>query len=381
MKRVSCLLALSLSLAACGGGGGSGGGSATPALPVQQPQAKVQQVPTQRALAQQSLQTQLSTQDAVQYGISGGTTVFSGFHRALEGSARRVTSAWRAGAVAPQSAARAQSVTYGPCTNGSESATVQVSTTEEQLYDKEFYDAACTTLYQDIFVDVIAADSTSATANGTVTEYSRTGSVIEYATLALKIAGAGTSTPSITLSMTQAPDATSPQTAAVGLSCGLATASAACGFGAFARIKSLSQDEGVTLNLTLSATVANSITTVPVTGNAAAYSGALNSLALSPGTFPAWSITGGSLLDTVSFNGQFAYTSTGLLNSGTLTLADSADDATVTLSSSSGTFTGTVKQTSTGTTVATFTVNAAGTGTISYSNGTTAQIVGWNVVG
>jgi hypothetical protein len=257
---------------------------------------------------------------------------------------------------------------------------VQVSATEDQIYDKEFYDTACTTLYQDIFADIVATDSTSASLNGTVTEYARSGSVSAYLTLALKLAGIGTPSATITMSATQAPDATSPQTAALGLSCGLASAGASCGFGAFARIQKLSQDEGVTMNLTLSESVANTVTTVPVTGTASAYTGALDALTLSPGTFPAWIIGGGTLVDTASFNGQFAYTSAGLLSSGSLSVADSADDGTVTLTATAQSLTGTIKQTSTGTTVATFTVDAAGNGTIAYSNGTTAQIVGWNVL-
>lgn len=104
---------------------------------------------------------------------------------------------------------------------------------------------------------------------------------------------------------------------------------------------------------------------------------------MSQGVFPSWTIGGGSIVDSVAFNGQFGYTTSGLPVSATLAMSDSADDATVSLSASGTpvTLSGVIKQTSTGTTVATFTVDAYGNGTVAFSNGTTAPISNWNVIG
>jgi hypothetical protein len=72
-----------------------------------------------------------------------------------------------------------------------------------------------------------------------------------------------------------------------------------------------------------------------------------------------------------------------VLAGGTLTVTDAADDGTVTaiIAGSPTTISGTVKQTSTGRTVATFVVDVNGNGTVTYSGGSTAQVSNWVLLG
>ena len=124
-----------------------------------------------------------------------------------------------------------------------------------------------------------------------------------------------------------------------------------------------------------------STTTVGINGTGAGYTGALNSLGLVPQGVSGWSVTGGSPSISVSLAGSVTYTSTSALSGESLTLADSADGATVSMVYAAATqlITGTVVQTSTGGVVATFSVSATGTGTVTYGNGASGQIVNWAV--
>lgn len=384
MKRVSYLLLLSLSLAACGGGGGGGSTSTNP--PINTKQANVQHVGVQRALAQQTLQTQQVSLDSISFGSSASsTTVGLALRRNIDAVARRAVSAWRPGVQAAARGVRRYGVTYGPCTNGTESATVNVSTTEVQLYERDFYDAACTSLYQDVYLDVIAQSSTTGSATGTITRYTTSGAVFEYNTLQLEMSGIGTTTPQITVEITDAPNATAPQLAAVGVSCGAGSASISCGAAAVAHSQALSQDAAMTMLISVSESVSGNTITVPISGSAASYTAALNAISIAPmaNNFPSWTVSAsGSMttIDSATLSGQFTVTTSGIPTGGSLTLTDSADDGTAILTLNSQGITGVIKQTDTGATVATFTVDANGNGTISYSNGTTGQIVNWQVL-
>ncbi len=173
MKRVYFLVTASL-LAACGGG--SSGGGVTPSHAV----SNVQQIPVQRTVAAQSLQTEQSTQSVNTFAGIGGTTILA---KSIRGTAKRVTSAWHAGTAAHRAQPRAQVVAYGPCTNGTESAQVTVSPTETQIYERVFYDRSCAQIYQDVFLDIVASSASSASATGTVTQYNQSGTAVEYNTL------------------------------------------------------------------------------------------------------------------------------------------------------------------------------------------------------
>jgi hypothetical protein len=109
----------------------------------------------------------------------------------------------------------------------------------------------------------------------------------------------------------------------------------------------------------------------------AAYQGAENALSIAQGTFPNWTISPASD-QTASVSLTGAATSTGF----TLTLTDNTNGGTFAITgSNSGAVTGTLTNNSTSATVATFTVNGQGNGTLTYGNGTQVQIVDYVVQG
>jgi hypothetical protein len=83
----------------------------------------------------------------------------------------------------------------------------------------------------------------------------------------------------------------------------------------------------------------------------------------------------------VNVSGSITYSGTGALAAEAPTVSDSADGATVAMTFNSTTqlIAGTITQTGSGAVVSRFSVSAAGTGTVTYGNGTTAQIVNWVV--
>lgn len=383
MKRVFVSCALAFSLAACGGGGSSGGsvgGGGGGVTPPTQPSA-VRAVPTQRVVVRDTLTSATTVQSMYQYGGSGSLAL-STVSRAMASAANRVAAGYaRTGAVAGTRRALASSVVYSACSNSSESATVPVSSVEVQVYVRTFYDAACTQLQDDVALDVVATSSTAGTVSGTSSVYSTTGAQTAYETLQMALTFTGTgSISTVSLQMTDAVSPTSPQLGSVGFSCGVGSNSANCGAGVVAHSQALNGDAGATVSLALSGTTQSGLVTVPVNLTLSAYTGGLNALSLAAGTFPNWTISGGTLADTASVAGQLAFTTSGMLASGTLTLTDASDHASVTMTTSTTGTTGVVSDTATSTTVATFTVDASGNGTVKYSDGTVGQIVNWQVV-
>lgn len=386
MKRLLFVAFCATVFSACGGGGGGGGAAvpSTPSVPASTP-APVQQTSVQRAVAAQSLAGFAGAQQATAYGGLGGTPVLS-VRRQLEDAALRVTAAYRTGARATGATTRrAQSVAYSACSNGTESASVTVSAVEEQIYERTFYDSACASLRQDLYLDLVAASATSASATGNVTLYTPSGAVSAYETVTMTIAVPASGTLNFSLLMTDAPSASATPLGSIGVACGVTSSTLSCGSGVVSRASGLTQDLGATVGFTLTVPISSyaGTITVPVNGSASTYMGALGALGLSAGTFPAFVVTGGTLVDSGTFTGNLVYTTSGTPVSASLILTDTASDATASMTAG-GTpwmLKGIVKRTSTGDVLASFTVDAAGNGTITYSNGTTGQIVNWQVVG
>jgi hypothetical protein len=97
-----------------------------------------------------------------------------------------------------------------------------------------------------------------------------------------------------------------------------------------------------------------------------------SSLTIATATFPDWTITpSSSLTQSVSISGSAA------ASGYTLALTDSANDGTYTIdgNTSTGNVTGTLVQTGSSTTYASFAVDSAGNGTVTYANGSTENIV------
>jgi hypothetical protein len=387
MRKIFVAAVCAVAFSACGGGGGSApGGSLAPGGTGATPTpSSIQTTSVQRADAAEALTSYSGTALVAQYGL-GGTSIAS-VRRSIDAAAVRVTEAYRQGYRAPRSTSprQTQSVAYSACANGFESAQVNVSPSEVQIYDRVFYDAACTKLYEDLFIDATASSQTAIGATGTATYYNTAGTVYDYKTITLTLTGIGTGAGSFSIIGKDAPSASAAPTASLGVACNVATNSLGCGIAAIASESALSQDLGALMGFTTSAsTSANGNVTVPITGSASAYTGALGALSLAQGTFPNFTISGGSLAQSGTFNGTFTFASTGVLVSGSFTLTDSATDGTVTVASSGTPATsvsGTIKRTSTGQVVATFTTDGAGNGTITYGNGTTAQIVNWQIFG
>lgn len=391
MKRVSSVALLcSLALAACGGG--NGGGSVSPPVPAPSPtstpsqtQANIRQVSVQRALAQQSMQTQQVAQESVVFSAASPQWTASAVRRDLDAAAQRVTAAWRPGAPLHAAALRREGVTYSACSNGMENGMVNVSSTEVQMYERQFYDAACTKMYRDMFIDLSAVGTTGANGTGTITEYAQDGTQTSYDTLQLAMTAVGSASAQITLQLTSAPNASAPQVAALGLSCGAATSSASCGAAAVAHEQSLSQDLGASMLVKLAETSSNVID-VTVSGNAEASTGALNSISIAPdaANFPAWTLSSTQSMTqiaAVSLSGQFAFTPAGVPQGGAITASDSADDGTASIALATQGISGSIKQTDTGSVLATFSVDDNGNGSITYSDGSTAQIADWQISG
>lgn len=336
----------------------------------------------QRSVAGQTLQGVQTATEAFSFSPAGSTPL--SVSRAIRDAARRVSAHYRVGASVRPQGVRKPQVAYSTCSNGVESATIAVSSTEEQLYLKVFYDASCTLLHQDIYFDIIATSSSAGSIAGNATEYTTAGVVFQYNTIAMSFSGITATTGTFTMQATNAVSATSPQLEALGISCNIASAtSIACGAGDVEHLASIGSDIGATLALSLSTASTVSSATVTLNENLSAYTGALNALALAPAAFPNWGVSGGSLADTALLSGQLTMNSLGSITGAAITVSDTTDDATVAVTAS-GTpvqITGSIKQTSTGQTVATFIVDQNGNGTVTYGNGAVAQISGWTVLG
>jgi hypothetical protein len=370
-------------LAGCGGGGGSGSASVPPVSTSPTP-APIQSQSVQRQNVSQALSAMLGSSEAAAYGNPNSTTALS-FRRQVMSIGQRITAAYTRGERVTSGARRAASVTYSACSNGMESAIVTVSSTEEQLYERFFYDGACATLREDLYLNITVTGQTSAAGNGTFTFYTTGGTVYDYEQVALSITVSGSGSGAFAIVATDAPNQTSPITAKAGFACGLSTTTVNCGIGAIARASQLNADIGALLSLNATFPASTGNVTVSVSGSGAAYTGALGALDLATAASQPWfTVTNGTQVDAATYNGSLTYTQTGVVVGGTLTLTDAADDATVTIATTgtpATSLTGTVKRTSTGQTLATFTVDVNGNGTVTYSNGVVAQIVNWVVFG
>ena len=110
------------------------------------------------------------------------------------------------------------------------------------------------------------------------------------------------------------------------------------------------------------------------------YTGATQSMSISPATAPSWMVSGGSQVTTLSGTATIGFGGSGMISNANITLVDSSDGLTITLTSiSRGGLSGTVTN-SADQTVASVTVDANGDGTIDYTSGATAQIRDWVIL-
>ena len=337
--------ALVATLTACGGGGG---GYSPPPAPqaTPTPPTSLSQQAVQRSDAQSALSGVQAYQEYAGGGSLSTLTAQRAMHRALSKINPRH----------PMACSDGETTTVGPVVNGTVTETIT-----------DYYNANCTGQPEDQIVWTASEpNSNELTGPATFTQWSPSGAVTgtANATITFYFTNGGATITGYSFLLTNVVQ----NGTALG-DVGLACSSNACGIAAVANVAALNAMDGASVSL--------AVGTSSVSMQIATYVGAQNSLSIAQGTFPNWTISPSSdQTASVSINGQA--TSTGF----TLTLTDSTNGGTFAITgSSNGNVTGTLTNNSTSATVATFTVNSAGNGTLTYSNGTQVQIVDYVVQG
>ena len=276
--------------------------------------------------------------------------------------------------------------TSAVCNNGTQVGIVssfsQVITTTIDV----FYDPACTRILAHV---VLAQRPTTLTfphhfisfLDGTATLTSRAGTVVAYDTLTGDV-DKGFSPFSIFFNVfgTAAANPSGPATGSFALSCYYTGSSKTCGFAGIQNISpTVEVGNAFTFNGTETANVVD-------TGGAVlnAYLSAPNAMSIVPprnSTDTDWTIAGGG-------NPVMSDTGKIMIRAGAYSLATTIDvslsdvplDAGVAATMPSGPFgdaTGNVMQAGTGATASSYTVDGSGTGTILFSDGTTAPVSGF----
>ena len=367
MKQRLAALTLVLGLAACGGGGGSG--SSTMAVTPIGPATPTPVTPTitvQRTLVQQALSSTQQGSSIATFGSPGSTTL---------SVARRAMSGERF----------AKATTTTACTNSTTTSITQGNDPNVlTLVANGYYDSVCTKIQIALILTITATSSSSATAVGNVTNYSLAGAVTQYDKLALALAGVGTMTQTVSVRDDVAANQTATPPINLGIGCSVAKTADTCSLAAALHLTTLNVDQAAAATVSGAVSVlASGLTSVAINGTGTASSGALNSTNIAAVGAYQWNTTGGTLVDTATIAGTLQYTSLGSVAGGSLGLTDSVDNAaaSATYSSASGLLTGTVNAISPAQQIATFSVNAQGSGTVTYSNGTTAAITNWLIQG
>jgi hypothetical protein len=237
-----------------------------------------------------------------------------------------------------------------------------------------FYDAGCTTLWQDTKGTF---DTNAGTIAAGATTHAFGGAVTEYDTLI----GELTSNAFAVAATAAVAQGASPFLH-FGLTCLLST-SLECGTGDVIDQVAFNQSIGAINQVKLATTYSGGSATSVGTGTETLYNSGLGGMTLSqgPATSPVWVISGGSSLAFLSTTVTQTTNSAGQLTAFSITATDALDEATVTLVEvSGGGFNGTISQTGVSTPVATFSVDANGNGTIHYANGTSGTISGFLIV-
>jgi hypothetical protein len=363
MKRLLASVAV-LALAACGGGGG---GSATPAAgggstPITTPTtAPIQTSGVQRTLVQQSLTSTDQSSQIASFGSSSGSSSLA---------LRRAVADMRA-------------TTSISCINGTEtSITTTGNPNVDDVTIAGFYNASCTELWYSSSGTLTATSSTAGTVALVTTYYTLTGSVYRYVPLTLSLTGIGTGSGTFALQASLANSSGASPFANVGVGCSIAPTADACSLAEADHLAGLGADVAVGVNVAATLSSANGGgVIIGLSGNGVADVGSLNATSVvSTGTYT-FGISGGSTVDAAGLAGSLTLTPAGLIVGGSLALSDAADGATVSAVYNAGsqTISGAVTLNATGATVASYSVNLQGTGTLTYGNGTMGTISNWVV--
>ena len=335
----ACICALSFALSACS--------STTPASPPGPPKTTLS-IATQRNAAQAAL--------AAEFGVGILTLIFG------QGTSQSFTGS---GTVS----------TPGVCTNGVIVSVVSMPSTVTTTIDV-FYDPVCTKILSHIVLVQTLTSPGNASLSGTATFTSAAGAVIAYNTLSGTVTKSGGTT-SFSVTGTAAPSPSAPAIASFGLSCSVTGSANTCGFGGVQNLSFLNAEFGNTFSFNGTQTGNTN------TGGATlkAYASALNAMTLSPSGSTSWTITGGGN-PLINDAGTFTVT-IGAFNLATaigISLSDVTSDVTATANMTSGPFgntAGNVTQISNGATASFYGVDGTGSGTILFSDGSTAPVGGF----
>jgi len=357
MKRLLAA-GVALALAACGGGGSTT--PSTPSAPATTP--PIQTTSVQRTLVQQTLTSTDQSSQIATFGTNSGSNALAHLRRSL---------------------ADMRTMTSIACINGTATSIVPTSQTNVAAVTLAgYYDVGCTKLWYTGSGTLTAASSTAGTLALTATYYTLSGAIYRYVPLTLSITGLGTGSGTFALQASLASGPSASPFANIGVGCSIAPTADACSLAEADHLAGLGLDVAVGVNVGAAITNANGGgVTVGLSGNGVANVGSLNATSvISTGT-ATFGISGGSTVDAAGLAGSLTLTPAGLIVGGTLALSDAADGATVsaTYNAGSQTISGAVTLNATGATVASYSVNLQGTGSVAYGNGATGTISNWVV--
>lgn len=359
IRRIAVFVSVAL-LAACGGGGGGSGSNVSVPPPAQ---TNITQQSVQRSDAQSGL----SGLNAYLSYAGGGSLSTYAATRTLVSGVKSKGRAWltnlrRDGATG--------------CEDGTVSGYTENSNGTVTFTIDDYYDSACDNIESSlVWTATISSNDEVFSGPATLINYSTSGAVTETTTATIEFIfnSSGDLTGFSILATSIVENNTSLGQAGIGCSVASAT-TVSCGVAAAANIAASSLEDGANVSMT-----ATTSSAVSVSMQISTYQGGLNALSIASGTFPDWTVSPSSdLLGSVAISGTESPTSATV----SLTLTDSTNDATLSMTGSiDGTVTGTLTNNANGATVASFSVNAQGNGTLTYGNGDTASIVDYIVQG
>jgi hypothetical protein len=264
------------------------------------------------------------------------------------------------------------SLPTGACEDGIESTIKVLNPEQLQVNVNAFYEKSCKTIFIRAILKTTYFPSGTLEIAGTSTTYSPSGKAVAFGTISTNGTALSTGVNAVTTgTISQTP--TGPAELSFGLSCTLA-ATNDCGFGGLVPAASSQQSLGVTATLdgfTGSGTVKNGTATV------AAFTGKPGGLKLSQGSGNTWQIHGGTPVASLAGTFDETVDAKGLNASGSENLQDATAGAAVALDfgTRTGIARGVVNGLSPAKSYASFSANAAGTGAIDYSDGSSGQIL------
>jgi len=294
-------------------------------------------------------------------GVGGGGSAYAVFAKARRSAAARTK-------------------TLSSCYDGEEYSDDPISSTSQTITTELFYDSACTEPENLSQFTVTTTSANSASLTGTVTLYTTSGVVDGYDTITASLSFAAAAS-TFVLSESEATSPSASPFVNLGAGCSVAqTGNATCSVAVDDHVAALNEDNAVVENVSVSLTSAPTVSET-FSGTGSAYVGGLNSTTVNQQGAYSWVVTGGSPVDTASLSASYGLNGSFLTQTATLTITDSANggSVSVTYNPTSQSYSGTLSQTSTGATLATFNVDATGAGAVTYSDGSSDSVANYMI--